>query len=121
MNKAVLYFDGNCILCNKSISYIINRDVNRIFKIGYLNQQQKGKQLDTIILSYNNKVFTHSNAVIKSLTLLGGTYKLMGIFFLVPKFIRDSIYKMISKNRYRWFGKQDYCPTLPEEWKKRMI
>ena len=57
-----------------------------------------------------------ASAALKILVRLRGAYFLMGVFFLVPKFLRDPVYRFIGNHRYSWFGKRETCrlPT-PEE------
>jgi len=121
MDKPILYFDGICVLCNKSIRFIINRDKNKHFKIGFLQSAKQNNNYDSIILLHNGTEYTHSTAIIKSLILLGGIYRCAVLLFIFPKKLRDLAYKFIAKNRYKWFGKYDSCPVLPKEWKERMI
>tara|TARA_B100000902_G_C26559732_1_gene551281 strand:+ start:149 stop:538 length:390 start_codon:yes stop_codon:yes gene_type:complete len=121
MTQTILYFDGICILCNKSIKFIIDRDRKNQFKIGFLNSLKSQDKFDSIVLVHKGIKYHYSNAVIKSLILIGGIYKLAVLLFIFPKSLRDFVYKIISKNRYKWFGKQNSCPTLPEEWKERLI
>ena len=120
MDRPILYYDGVCILCNKSIRFIINRDKKKYFKIGFL-QSIKQNNYDSIILILKGKEYTHSTAIIKSLILLGRGYQFAALLFIFPKSLRDFVYKFIAKNRYKWFGKYDTCPVLPEEWKERII
>lgn len=120
MRTSILYYDGLCVLCNRSISFVINRDKHKRFKIAQQTSNQMAKY-ESIILVSDGKTYSHSSAVIKSLMLLGGIYKTSGILFIFPKKFRDYIYKIIAKNRYRWFGKYQSCPTLPEAWKDRLI
>jgi predicted DCC family thiol-disulfide oxidoreductase YuxK len=103
------------------MKFLINRDKSEVFNIGFLNDTDSHKSMDSIVLVYKNKTFTKSTAVLKSMCLLGGVYQLARIFYCIPKIIRDYIYSTIASHRYKWFGKLDQCPTLPEEWKKRMI
>jgi predicted DCC family thiol-disulfide oxidoreductase YuxK len=120
MSESTLFYDGLCVLCNRSISFIINRDKHKRFKIAHQSSSQAAKY-ESIVLVTNGKTYTHSTAVIKSLILLGGIYKATAILLIIPKTLRDPIYKIIAKNRYRWFGKYQSCPTMPEAWKERMI
>lgn len=63
---------------------------------------------ETIILLYQKKTFTFSSAVLKIFIILGGYYKVLGRLGLVfPKFIRDNVYLLISRYRYKIFGRQD--------------
>ena len=121
MAQTILYYDGVCILCNKSIRFIINRDRKNQFKIGFLNSLKKQDKHDSVVLVHKGIKYQYSTAVIKSLILLGGIYKLAALLFIFPKSLRDFVYKIIAKNRYKWFGKHNICPTLPEEWKARLI
>ena len=121
MAQTILYYDGVCVLCNKSIRFIINRDRKNQFKIGFLNSLKKQDKYDSVVLVHKGIKYQYSTAVIKSLILLGGIYKLAALLFIFPKSLRDFVYKIIAKNRYKWFGKHNICPTLPEEWKARLI
>jgi predicted DCC family thiol-disulfide oxidoreductase YuxK len=103
------------------MKFLINRDKNLVFRIGFLNDNDSHKSMDSIVLVYKDKTYTKSTAVLKSICLLGGVYQLASVFYCMPKFIRDIIYTIIATHRYKWFGKLDQCPTMPEEWKKRMI
>lgn len=121
MKQTILYYDGKCVLCNKSIRFIIDRDRKNQFKIGLIDEYKNVRKEDSIILVHNGIKYNYSNAVIKSLILIGGIYKFAILLFIFPKSLRDFAYKIIAKNRYRWFGKQNTCPIFPEEWKKRLI
>ena len=121
MELTILYYDGLCVLCNKSIRFIINRDRKNQFKIGLLDAFKSEDKHDSVVLVHKGIKYNYSNAIIKSLVLIGGVYKLAVILYVFPKSFRDFIYKIIAKNRYKWFGKHNTCPTLPEKWKERLI
>ena len=121
MEQTILYYDGLCVLCNKSIRFIINRDRKNQFKIGFLHELKNQDKQDSVVLVHKGIKYNYSNAVIKSLMLIGGIYKLAALFLIFPKSLRDFVYKIIAKNRYKWFGKHNTCPTLPEKWKERLI
>ena len=121
MEQTILYYDGLCVLCNKSIRFIISRDRKNQFKIGLLDAFKSEDKHDSVVLVHKGIKYNYSNAIIKSLILIGGVYKLAVILYIFPKSFRDFIYKIIAKNRYKWFGKHKTCPTLPEKWKERLI
>ena len=121
MEQTILYYDGVCVLCNKSIRFIINRDRKNHFKIGLLHAFKSQDKQDSVVLVHKGIKYNYSNAIIKSLILIGGIYKLAVILYIFPKSLRDFLYKIIAKNRYKWFGKHNTCPTLPEKWKERLI
>lgn len=115
-NQSIVLFDGVCNLCNSAIRFIIKRDKEKIFKLSPLqssfsedlNQQFHFKQpdLNSIILIENNKVYYKSTAVLRVVKKLNGPIKILYIFIIIPPFIRDAVYMVIAKNRYRWFGKR---------------
>ena len=103
------------------MKFLINRDKKEVFKIGFISNQSQFKSMNSIVLVHNEKTYTKSTAIIKSLILLGGGYKAASILLVIPKFIRNGIYTVIAKNRYKWFGKLDTCPILPRDWVKRLV
>ena len=115
----IVFFDGVCNLCNWSVDFIIKRDIRRKFRyaslqsdfaIGILDEKGADRtSMGTIMLLKNDQIYTRSNAVLEILRDLCWPWPILYIFKVVPGFIRDAIYKFISSNRYRWFGKQDTC------------
>lgn len=126
-SKTILFFDGICGLCNKSVDFLIKIDKNN--KLLYAPLQGDTAQsvlekkytldLDSMALSVEGKIYTKSTAVLKSLIVLGGFWSFFGIFLIIPKSIRDWIYLWIAKNRYKVFGKKENCriPTKKEREK----
>jgi predicted DCC family thiol-disulfide oxidoreductase YuxK len=115
-NQSIVLFDGVCNLCNAAVAFIIKRDKKKIFKLSplqssfseSLNDQYhlNQPQLNSIVLIENNKVYYKSTAVLRVVKKLSGPIKYLYIFIIVPPFIRDAVYSVIAKNRYRWFGKR---------------
>jgi predicted DCC family thiol-disulfide oxidoreductase YuxK len=121
--KKIILFDGICNLCNRSVQFIIKHDRKNQFCFGslqgvagqgYLKKFQiKGFPLKSILLVEEGKLYTASSAVLRICKFLGRGWQICYLFIIIPKFIRDQIYFLIAKNRYRWFGKKDSC-WLPE-------
>ncbi len=115
-NQSIVLFDGVCNLCNSAVAFIIKRDKKKIFTLSplqssfseALNDQYhfNQPQLNSIVLIENNKVYYKSTAVLRVVKKLSGPIKCLYIFIIVPPFIRDAVYSVIAKNRYRWFGKR---------------
>jgi predicted DCC family thiol-disulfide oxidoreductase YuxK len=120
----IIFFDGVCNLCNGFINFIFSHDKKQIFKVASLQgstaksllSESEIDTLSTVIFYDQGIKYYRSKAVIKILLLLGPPYNFMGIFLIIPDFLRDLVYKLIASNRYRMFGKKDSCrlPT-PEE------
>ncbi len=121
--ETIVFFDGVCNLCNSAVDFIIQRDQRAYFKFAAL-QSDAAMQvlpadvqaLDTIVLWENDTAYVYSEAALRIGAKLFPLGSLLLAFLLVPKFIRDGVYRWVAKNRYRWFGKTNSCrlPT-PEE------
>ncbi len=118
--RPVLFFDGECNLCNRTVQFIIKHDRKKIFLFAPLQtapgkdalenvQKQDGFTPDSIILFYNGKYFIRSTAALRVLKLLGGLWSWLFVGIVLPRFVRDGIYDYVSRNRYKWFGKRDEC------------
>ncbi|NND88775.1 MAG: thiol-disulfide oxidoreductase DCC family protein, partial [Flavobacteriaceae bacterium] len=115
----IILFDGVCNLCNSSVLFVIKRDPKNHFRFAAL-QSEIGKKLltkhqidpentDSIVFIEDERVFVKSTAALRIARHLSGAWPIISVFFLVPKFIRNWIYDLIAKNRYRWYGKKDQC------------
>jgi predicted DCC family thiol-disulfide oxidoreductase YuxK len=122
----IVIFDGVCNLCNSSIDFITRHDKKQMFYVS-ANQHEAGAEIlrehglskeDTTTVFYleKGKLYQRSTAALRIARHLGFPWNLLWVFIIIPPFIRDGVYKWISRNRYRWFGKKDSCrlPT-PEE------
>lgn len=130
-HTAVILFDGVCNLCNSSINFVLDRDRQHYFRFGAL-QSDEGKELlkavgqspdylDSIILIEKGKVYRDSDAALHVARKLGGLWPAMYAFIVLPRFIRDAVYKWIAKNRYRWFGKMESCRIPTPDIQSRFI
>jgi predicted DCC family thiol-disulfide oxidoreductase YuxK len=79
------------------------------------------KEMTSFILVEDGKVYDRSTAALKVVRKLKGLWRFLHSFMIVPKFIRDGIYQVISKNRYQWFGKKDECMIPTPELKARFL
>lgn len=121
----IILFDGVCNFCNASINFVIDHDVERRFRFASL-QSDIGQHIltensrsvsdfDTVLLVREGKVYEKSTAALEIARYLRG-WAWLYAFRFIPRFIRDAVYNLIAKNRYRIFGKSESCriPT-PEE------
>lgn len=123
----IVFFDGLCVLCNSTVDWLLQRDLQARLRFSPL-QGETAKQLlgpgsepetepTSIVLFYGNETHRHSTAIILIFLILGGKWALLArVISLIPRTARDLIYKYIAKNRFRWFGKRDHCrlPTSQE-------
>lgn len=124
-NTSIILFDGVCNLCNSSVQFVLKHDKDKSFLFASLQSdaatkillqlnQKSFKNLENIVLIENEQVFIKSTAALKITKNLGGFIKLLYIFIIIPTPIRDFIYDIIAKNRYKWFGKKNKC-TIPDK------
>ncbi len=131
IDKPIIFFDGVCNLCNSSIQFVIKRDVRENFVFSSLQSRNAQKylpndlsseeNLKSIVLKAGDKTFVKSSAVLTIARELPGLWPLLYVFILIPRFIRDWVYDIIAKNRYKWFGKKDQCMIPSPELKRRFI
>jgi predicted DCC family thiol-disulfide oxidoreductase YuxK len=130
-SSPVILFDGVCNLCNTAVQFVIERDPTAIFRFAAL-QSDFGQAIlaknavnteggDTMILVENGQVYDRSTAALRIAKSLSGGIQLLSVFLIVPKPIRDFFYKIIARNRYRWFGKQESCWLPTKELKARFL
>jgi predicted DCC family thiol-disulfide oxidoreductase YuxK len=130
-DKKIIVFDGVCILCNSFVQFILKKDKRKQFyfttaQSDFVKEQlktnpMKANAMDSVLYVKNGKVFTESTAALNIFSDLGGLWKLLSIFKLIPPFIRNAVYRFIAKRRYRVFGKLDTCMMPPSEWKSRFL
>lgn len=113
----IILFDGECVMCNGFIQWLIKRDNNQIFRYATLQSQSDLSDFDSVILVDDEHVFTKSDVSIQVLKKLALPWSLLSCLVIVPTVIRDKAYDIIARNRYRWFGKKDQCyiPTQEEQ------
>ena len=119
-DKKIILFDGVCNLCDASVQYIIKHDKKDVFRFVSL-QSELGKKITNYVgvdtskmdsfLLYQPGVayYNKAEAALKVAGELGGAISLLTIFSVLPRFIKNFVYGVIAKNRYKWFGKKDSC------------
>lgn len=127
--EAIILFDGVCNLCSGSVQFVIKRDPATYFKFASLQsdfgqQQLQRLALDqqsfhSIILISGDKVYQRSDAALEIAKKLSGAWPLFYGFKILPRFLRDVVYNLISRNRYSLFGKKDTCWIPTPELKSR--
>jgi predicted DCC family thiol-disulfide oxidoreductase YuxK len=130
--KPVIFFDGVCDLCNGFARFILKRDRQKIFRFGLLQSQRANKILKsrglsgisvaTVVLLEKDRIFVESDAVLEIMKRLNREgWHLLYRLKIVPKFMRDFIYRIISRNRYRIFGRRKTCMIPPDDLKDRFV
>jgi len=118
-DQHVILYDGVCNLCNASVKFIANRDATGRYHFAHL-QSKTGQRLarahgieptsmDSFVLVENRHALVKSDAWLSILGSLGGIWAATRIFRLIPRAIRDAIYDLVGRFRYRVFGRTTQC------------
>jgi predicted DCC family thiol-disulfide oxidoreductase YuxK len=129
---AVVLFDGVCNLCNGSVNFIIDRDPAARFRFAALQSapaaellgrfgQKPEAEPQSVLLLEDGKLYDRSTAALRIARRLGGGWKLLYAFIVVPRPVRDVVYGFIARNRYRWFGKSESCRMPTPELRARFL
>ncbi|MSP58410.1 MAG: thiol-disulfide oxidoreductase DCC family protein [Flavobacteriaceae bacterium] len=127
----IILFDGVCNLCDGVVKFIIAKDKNDKFKFTSL-QSASGQSLllklnlptdsfTSIVLIIGDCYFVKSLAVLQVLKELGGFWKLFYIFIIFPRPVRDFVYDLVAKTRYKLFGKRESCSMPTNDIKHKFL
>ncbi|HVZ55398.1 MAG TPA: thiol-disulfide oxidoreductase DCC family protein [Chitinophagaceae bacterium] len=126
----VILFDGDCNLCSGSVQFMIRRDAQRKFRFASLQSrfgqaflQQFGlptHDFNSFLLYQDGQIYTRSAGAIKAFSQLP-RWGWVRILRLVPAFLRDAVYRLIARNRFRWFGRRPECLVPTPELRSRFL
>lgn len=127
----IVLIDGVCHLCQGLTKFIIKRDPSAVFKFASL-QSDIGKELvrrgglpeetiDTVVVVENGKYYTRSAAALRIIRRLSFPWRLLYGFIIVPRALRDILYRWVAKNRYRWFGQDEECMIPTPDIRRRFL
>ncbi len=131
-NKKIVLFDGVCNLCDTSVQFIIKHDKKDIFRFVSI-QSDLGKKIqnhigfnsskiDSIILFVSDtEYYTKAQAVFTILKDFNGLFSVFYYFVFLPKFVTNTLYDFVARNRYKWYGKKDLCLIPTSELKVKFL
>lgn len=113
------------------VNFIIRRDKKKIFRFAAL-QSTAGQRIleewhlpttdhDSFIMIDRGKIYQRSSAALRLYNKLPWYWKWTQLFWIFPKFLRDAVYGLIARNRYRWFGKKETCVIPSPDVKERFL
>lgn len=122
--RAIIVFDGVCVLCNGWVRFLLRHDHAERYRFAAM-QGDAGRRLladngldpddpvSFLLVEYDRGpsscVSTDTDAMRRVLAGLGGAWRLAAMSALLPRRMRDPLYRGIARNRYRWFGRHDAC------------
>ncbi len=128
--ERIILFDGVCNFVQRfgSVCYPAGQEKKiPVCLPANLNSQKEklhgmvGDAINTIVLLKNDKTYFRSDAALEISRELNGLWPALYVLKIIPRFIRNFIYDLISRNRYRWFGKREACWIPSSEWSARFV
>lgn len=130
-NKTVVLIDGVCHLCQGLVRFIVPRDPAGHFLFASLQSETGTKllqgggmepgKLDTVVLIQKGQYYTESAAALRIARGLRFPWPLACAFILIPRPLRDALYRYVARNRYRWFGRDEQCLLPTPEIRRRFL
>jgi predicted DCC family thiol-disulfide oxidoreductase YuxK len=127
--KALFVFDRVCVICSGGASWIMRFDSGR--KVSFSSSQAPlGQSLyrhfgidpdESYLLITGGRAYTASAGYLKLCRIMGGAWHILRVGAIIPEGLRDYLYAAIARNRYRWFGKVEYCTLLTPEQRERLL
>jgi predicted DCC family thiol-disulfide oxidoreductase YuxK len=127
----IVLFDGVCNLCHASVRFILAHDREAIFRFAPLDSDTsraftaggllEDRSVDSVILVEDGVSYVRSEAAIRIAGRLGLPWRVLIGLKILPERLRDAAYDLVARNRYRWFGRRESCPTPDMEFRDRFL
>ena len=115
----IVVFDGQCLLCNGWVQFLLRHDRRGRFRFASIQGEAGGRMLadaglrveglQTLLLVEGDRSWQHTDAILRVLHGLGWPWRLAWAAWLIPRPLRDGLYRWLARNRYRWFGRSAQC------------
>ena len=131
--RAVIVFDGVCVLCNGWVRFLLRHDRLQRYRFAAMqgdagrrllaeNGLDPGDPMSFLLIEYDRGpepcIATDTDAMRRVLVGLSGAWRLAAAIALLPRGLRDPLYRLMARNRYRWFGRHDAC-VVPDTGQTR--
>lgn len=128
----ILLFDGVCNLCNAGVVFIVRRDPRGRFRFAPLQSAPAARLLekagigaealpDSMIVIENGRVLYRSDAALRIARGLRWPWPALGALWIIPRPLRNGLYRLVARNRYRWFGQRSECMMPTPELQARFL
>jgi len=132
-SAAVVLFDGLCPVCHAAVRWILRHDPGGRFRYAPLDSEvgraflasagavPPGSEPESVVLVEHGRAWERSDAILRILSGLGAPWRWLAVLRLLPRVLRDAVYGLVARGRYRWFGRLDACPVPPPELRDRFL
>lgn len=128
---AIIVFDGDCALCSGWVRFLLRHDREARYRFAAM-QAPTGRALlvehgidpddpGSFLLLEDGRAWTDTDAIRRVVTGLGGIWCIAHLLGWIPRRLRDRIYRLVARNRYRWFGRNAACFVPTPEQRARFL
>ena len=126
-----ILFDGECNFCDRMVRFLITKDPAGRFRFASLPSSY-GQQVlrthglplddfDTFVLVEGLDIYTASDAGVRVFRELGWPWRALALASFLPPKMRDYLYFLLARNRYRWFGRRQRCDLPSADVRERFL
>ena len=118
----IVFYDGDCALCDRFVRWMLRRDRRQHrYRFAPLQGETARRMIRvdagdpgewSVVLVDHAGEHRRSTATLRAIAGLGGVWRAAGLLLLLPAALRDRLYRLVARNRYRWFGRAPAC-ALP--------
>lgn len=130
-NGPIIVFDGVCALCSGWVRFLLRHDRESRYRFAAM-QTPRGRALlvahgldpddpSSFLLIDGERAWKDSDAIRRVVGGLGGIWRIAHALALLPRGLRDGVYRLVARNRYRWFGRNEACFLPTPEQRARFI
>jgi predicted DCC family thiol-disulfide oxidoreductase YuxK len=127
--SAILLFDGDCAFCDRAVQFFSAEDANGALRFAPLKgkfaagivRRHRLDELDSLVFIQGERVFIYSDAVIRALIAIGGFWKLAAVVLIVPKALRDFVYRTFAARRHKFLRQNHECSLPTAQLRARLI
>jgi len=127
----ILLFDGHCNLCNAWVQFIVKRNPTKTIRFASL-QSRVGRALldehniaqdylDSLVLIEEERFSVSSSAALRTLSYLSTWESQLKLLLVLPRPLRDLVYRFVARYRYKWFGRREQCMIPTAELNERFL
>lgn len=129
-NLPIIFFDGECNLCNGFVDLLLQVDRDGIFRLAPLQGKTATQLLPplptereawSIFYLEGQQLYSQSDAVLQIAKRLGGVWSILGLGEPLPTTVRDHLYRLVASNRYHWFGQRSTCRIPAKQEQDRFL
>ena len=130
-SRPLIVFDGDCVLCSRTMRLILRFDRAERFRLApaqgpigqglYRHLGLPTDRFETYLLIADGQIYQRSTAVVQIAKRLPWPWRIAAALWIIPRPIRDGLYNLIARYRYRIFGRVESCGIADERLKQRML